>query len=155
MTEMMQKTTAAAEEIAAEAGMADRELPAADPVMEEHRAALAKMRLQMALDALFAASGAKDAWVLARLIDIEDGDAVIGADGVPDLGGVRRKIAALRRELAYLFTDGDSSADREKAAAVSGGATGMRLGTGEPMKPSDMSDAEYYRYILRQKRSRS
>jgi len=155
MTEMMQITGADAC-AAAEAEMPAEEMSAADPVMEEHRAALAKMRLQMALDALFAASGARDAWVLARLIDIEDGDAVIGADGVPDLGGVRRKIAALRRELAYLFTDGEGAADREKAAvAVSGGATGMRLGTAAPMKPSDMSDAEYYRYILRQKRSRS
>ena len=54
-----------------------------DPAMDEHRAALTKMRCDFALEQLYHSSGAHDPALLARLIDIGEGDIVIGEGGIP------------------------------------------------------------------------
>ena len=82
-----------------QAAPSEAEVGGDDAAMDEHRAALAKMRTAYALEQLYAASGAKDPSVLGRLIDVEEGDVHIGADGIPDVSAVRTKIDALRRKI--------------------------------------------------------
>ena len=120
-----------------------------DAAMDEHRAALAKMRTAYALEQLYAASGAKDPSVLGRLIDVDEGDVNIGADGVPDVSAVRAKIDALRRDKGYLFAD---SAAAEARSAASVGTSAMRLGVIAQADVSQMDDASYYRAVLGRKR---
>lgn len=129
----------------------------ADAAMEEHRAALAKMRSAYALEQLYAASGAKDPALLSRLIDVEQGDISFGEDGVPDVSAVREKIETLRREKSYLFAD---AVKEETGGAADGdgmrsrGTTApMRLGVIAQQDPSQMDDVSYYRAVLGRKRN--
>lgn len=115
-----------------------------DTVMAEHRDTMAKMRTAYALEQLYAASGARDPGDLACLIEIGDGDIVIGEDGVPDVTAVRAKIDGLRRTKAYLFNAPTASSaaadDRSQTAAQA-----MRLGVLAAADPAAMDDAAYYR----------
>lgn len=126
-----------------------------DAAMEEHRAALAKMRTSYALEQLFSASGAKDLAILGRLIDVEQEDVVFGADGVPDVSAVRDKIEVLRREKPYLFADtiGTNVPRGAGADGEKGGASALRLGVMTQQDPSQMDDASYYRALLGRKRN--
>ena len=125
-----------------------------DAAMEEHRAALAKMRTSYALEQLFSASGAKDPAILGRLIDVEQEDVVFGADGVPDVSAVRNKIEVLRREKPYLFAD-DIGTNVSETVGADGekGASALRLGVMTQQDPSQMDDASYYRALLGRKRN--
>ena len=126
------------------------EIPAveSDAAMEEHRAALAKMRPDYALEQLFASSVEKDAQILRRLIDVEQGDISIGADGVPDVSAVKGKIDALRRDKAYLFADAAGGQnDGQRVASA------PRLGVMTHADASQMDDASYYRAVLGRKRA--
>ena len=123
----------------------------ADPAMDEHRAAFAKMRCDWALEQLYAASGAHDPAVLRRLIDIGEGDIVLGEDGVPDVTAVKEKIEHLRREQAYLFRDA-----KETQSAASGGdgerlSGSMRLGVMTQTELGALDDAAYYRAVMAKK----
>ena len=123
----------------------------ADAAMEEHRAALAKMRTAYALEQLYAASGAKDPAMLGRLIDVEAEDVTVGEDGVPDVSAVRGKIDALRREKGYVFNDAPAHSAASDTSAGHGGS-GMRLGVIAQTDASQMDDASYYRAMLGKKR---
>lgn len=122
-----------------------------DAAMEEHRAALAKMRTAYALEQLYAASGAKDPAMLGRLIDVEAEDVTVGEDGVPDVSAVRGKIDALRREKGYLFKDAPAHSAASDTSAGHGDS-GMRLGVIAQTDASQMDDASYYRAMLGKKR---
>ncbi len=124
-----------------------------DPAMEEHRAALTKMRCDYALEQLYAASGAHDPAVLRRLIDIGEGDIPIGADGIPDVSAIKDKIEALRRDHAYLFRDVpvNPAAPASSAAPASEenrASTGVRLGVLQKTDYAQMDDASYYRAVM-------
>ena len=132
-----------------QAAPSEAEVGGDDAAMDEHRAALAKMRTAYALEQLYAASGAKDPSVLGRLIDVEEGDVHIGADGIPDVSAVRTKIDARRRDKGYLFTE---SAAAEVRPASSHSTSAMRLGVLAQADVSQMDDASYYRAVLGRKR---
>lgn len=130
-----------------------------DPAMEEHRAALGKMRCDYALEQLYAASGAHDPAVLRRLIDIGDGDIVMDGDGIPDVTAVRDKIDVLRREQPYLFCDTSAPQTAEPVqtsaqTAVPRASTGMRLGVMTQADLSALDDAAYYRAVMARKNGR-
>lgn len=122
-----------------------------DAAMEEHRAALAKMRTDYALEQLYAASGAKDPAILGRLIDVEQNDVIIGEDGVPDVSAVKVKVEALRRDKAYLFAD--SGGAGKHSDGENSGMSAPRLGVFAQTDVSQMDDASYYRALLGRKRS--
>lgn len=123
-----------------------------DPAMDEHRAALTKMRCDFALEQLYQSSGAHNPAILARLIDIGEGDIVIGEGGIPDVSAVKDKIDVLRREQAYLFRT--EPAQSVPAAEPSRASTGMRLGVITQTDPAQMDDASYYRAVMAKKRGR-
>ena len=127
-----------------------------DPAMEEHRAALAKMRCDWALEQLYQSSGARDPAVLRRLIDIGEGDIVMDDNGIPDVTAIKGKIDVLRRDQSYLFCEspavhGTASAS---APAAEKSSTGMRLGVLRQTDPAQMDDASYYRAVMARKRRR-
>jgi len=130
--------------------------PISDPAMDEHRAALYKMRCDYALEQLYAASGAHDPAVLRRLIDIGEGDITVGEDGVPDVSAVRDKIEVMRREQSYLFRDvpvnsAPANAESASAGLTSGEnrtSTGVRLGVLQKTDYAQMDDASYYRAVM-------
>ena len=123
-----------------------------DPAMEEHRAALTKMRCDWALEQLYQSSGARDPAVLRRLIDIGEGDITVGVDGIPDVTAVKNKIDVLRRDQGYLFCE--SPAAQAPAPAAEKSATGMRLGVLRQTDPAQMDDASYYRAVMGRKGGR-
>lgn len=130
-----------------------------DPAMEEHRAALTKMRCDWALEQLYQSSGARDSAILRRLIDIGEGDITVGEDGIPDVTAVKNKIDVLRRDQGYLFCKAEASAAEGSAVPASAPAaertsTGMRLGTLRQTDPAQMDDASYYRAVMARKRRR-
>ncbi len=127
--------------------------PAAeDSAMVEHRAALAKMRRDFALEQLYAQSGARNPATLARLIDVGENDVVIGDDGIPDVSAVKDKIDVLRREQAYLFREEtERNAPADDAPKVS---TGMRLGVMTQQDLSLLDDASYYRAVMAKRKGR-
>ncbi len=128
--------------------------PNPDPAMDEHRAALCKMRCDFALEQLYAASGAHDPAVLRRLIDIGEGDITVGEDGIPDVSAVRDKIEVLRREQSYLFRQSPAApASATPAPEEQKRAAGMRLGVMQKTDYAQMDDASYYRAVMG-KRSR-
>ena len=140
------------EEIAAENTAAADSADVSDAAMEEHRAALAKMRTAYALEQLYASSGAKDPAVLGRLIDVEQGDVIIGEDGVPDVSAVKDKIAALRRDKAYLFADGGGAG--KASGSNDSGSSAPRLGVIAQTDVSQLDDVSYYRAVLGRRRAR-
>lgn len=126
-----------------------------DPAMDEHRAALCKMRCDFALEQLYAASGARDPAMLPRLIDIGEGDIIIGEDGIPDVHAVKEKIEVLRREKSYLFADaptGQIPVPGQMAAP--GASSGMRLGVMTQTDLSALDDTAYYRAVMAKKHGR-
>ena len=125
---------------------------ASDAAMEEHRAALAKMRTAYALEQLYAASGAKDPAILGRLIEVEQDDIIIGEDGVPDVSAVKGKIDALRRDKAYLFADSGDTGRIPGSGVRDSGASAPRLGVIAQTDVSQLDDASYYRAVLGRKR---
>ncbi len=128
-----------------------------DPAMDEHRAALTKMRCDYALEQLYQSSGARDPAILCRLIDVGEDDITVGEDGVPDVSAVKDKIDMLRREQGYLFCDAPDTQPPTAgtAPAVSEGvgatATGVRLGVMQKPDYAQMDDASYYRAVLARK----
>lgn len=122
-----------------------------DTVMDEHRAALAKMRTAYALEQLYAASGARDPGMLGRLIDVEPNDVIIGEDGVPDVSAVKEKIDTLRRDSAYLFEETGGAG--KVFGSNDSGASAPRLGVIPQTALSELDDASYYRALLSRKRS--
>ena len=141
MEEQMNQTQTAGEIVSAES----------DAAMEEHRAALAKLRTAYALEQLYAASGAKDPAILGRLIEIEQNDVIIGEDGVPDVSAVREKVDALRRDKAYLFAD--TGGTDKSSGGNDSGMSAPRLGVIGQTDVSQLDDASYYRALLGRKRS--
>ena len=94
----------------------------------------------------------EDPAILARLIDIGEGDIVIGEGGIPDVSAVKDKIDVLRREQSYLFRT--EPAQNVPAAEPSRASTGMRLGVITQTDPAQMDDASYYRAVMAKKRGR-
>ena len=124
-----------------------------DPALDEHRAALQKMRCDFALEQLYASSGAHDPAVLRRLIDIGEGDIKVGVDGIPDVSAVKEKIDVLRREQSYLFREVPAASASAPAPApdTDHPSTGMRLGVMTQADLSRMDDASYYRAVMAKK----
>ena len=129
-----------------------------DHAMDEHRAALARMRCDFALEQLYAQSGAHNPATLARLIDIGEGDIVMDDNGIPDVTAVKNKIEVLRREQSYLFRGEPGQTAPAAAVSVSDAvpraSTGMRLGVMTQTDPAQMDDASYYRAVMARKRGR-
>ena len=123
---------------------------APDAALDEHRAALAKMRCDFALEQLYAASGAHDPAVLRRLIDVGEGDVTVGEDGTPDVSAVREKIEVLRREQSYLFREASTPTPAPPAEQTPP-AAGMRLGVMTAPDLRTLDDAAYYRAVMGKK----
>lgn len=118
-------------------------------VMEEHRAALRRMRAAMAVDMLLEASGARDTEVVRRLLDTSPDDIACGADGVPDIRAVREKLSGLKRDCGYLFRDGTAPGRGMVASDPDETGRGRVSGTFvQPAAEEDddrLTDAEFYR----------
>ncbi len=119
----------------------------AQSLMETHRAALSRMRAAAAIDMLIAASGAKDAEVVRRLLDVDCTALAASEDayGVPDTQAVREKLSHLHRDCGYLFHAGQIAYQPQpkQSSAGTGSATG---GSGLLADdPNRMSDDDYYR----------
>ncbi|MGM9626138.1 MAG: hypothetical protein ACI3XM_10590 [Eubacteriales bacterium] len=118
-------------------------------VMEEHRAALRRMRAAMAVDMLLEASGARDTEVVRRLLDTSPDDIACGADGVPDVRAVREKLSGLKRDCGYLFRDGMIQGNGMHASAPDESGRGRAAGISvQPAAEEDddrLTDAEFYR----------
>ena len=133
--------------------MADTEQEMTVPVASEGGAAsaqelrgtlTAQMYAQWAFEDVLASSGARDPADLRCLLGMDACDIAVGEDGRPDVSGVRERIAALRAEKGYLFSD-DGGTQAGAAAAVSSGASGVRFAPDDRVDERAMSDAEYYR----------
>ena len=136
--------------------MADTEQEMTVPTASEDGAAsaqklcgalTAQMYARWALEDVLASSGARDPADLRCLLGIDVCDISVGEDGRPDVSGVRERIAALRAEKGYLFSDdgGAPTGGASAAAVVCGGASGVRFAPDSRADERSMSDADYYR----------
>ena len=129
--------------------------------IDEHRAALRKMRASAALKQMIADSGARNCGFVEKLLDIDMRSVSFDEDGVPDLRFAHERLRSLRDSDGYLFADcKDTSAPAYQTASAhapvyhmpGGSVTGITYQPTAVVDENLLSDADYYR-LRRQRRS--
>ena len=119
--ENLKKANATLEELKGKAGLSDEYKAQIDKLKEEakkaeetHKATVAQMKRDSAIDSALASAKARNSKAVRALLD--EGKLVLNEDGT--LSGLKEQIEAVKKENAFLF---DSSAADNIGAGVNGG----------------------------------